>query len=254
MLKILVLFGLLGISSNTFAAYYLDTDKYRECTNTESSGICGALSNASDENGFMCYISLDGADDVCVCNLSDMTFYYGAGCFCENGWYSDPYDGTWAGCDKCPADYPLSDGYNGNSVGNVNSMEDACYRQYSKTEQNITLTLEISMIDEEGGYEPYIIDAICDSGYWTENTYSGYYYEGDDYTCNPVGIYYYSVPNNSREMCPAYVAQSGENLTGQTTGSGTGADSLTDCKIPSTEIFSDNTGTWHYDDGCYYSE
>lgn len=239
----------------------LNPDNYRECTATESKGICGRTSIPNDENGFICYISYDGADDICICNESTVTFYYGAGCYCPDGWYNDPYDGEWAGCQKCPTSYPLSVGVRENdngiySVGNVNSMEDACYREYKQTEQNLTLSLRISMIDEMyGGNDPIIIDAVCDAGYWLEDKLNGYYYSGDnEYACSPVGTEYYSTDGNGRVQCPTYLNPDSELVAGHTTGYGDGADDITDCAIPESVVYADSTGNWVYSGGCNYSK
>ncbi len=203
------------------------------------------------------------ADDVCVCNIADdphISFYWGAGCFCDDGYYLADSNSTE--CTKCPSDYPLSTGFrqtgeNTGSADNWGVDMDACYRNFVVHGQNVSL----DVIEYSYGTQ-YIKSATCANGYYTTenwiNTEYDEYYEDNDgnagYACKPVGEEYYSVANNSREQCPSYVNMSGETVPGHTSGFGDGAASITDCAIAENETFSDATGTFVYEGGCKYSK
>lgn len=224
----------------------LNPDDYRECSNLESIDICGRHSY-NDENGFTCYIHIsDGLDSVCLCNTSGMSFYSDVkACYCDDGYYNDPYDSTYA-CYQCPSQYPLSW-----AKGNVESMEDVCYREYTTRGQNLELNLRISMVNDGSEY-PDIIGAQCDAGYWLAEELESYYDESETYKCDPVGIEYYSTTGNSRARCPMYDGPSGTQLYANTTGYGVGASAITDCAIPESVEFSDASGKWVYDGGCNF--
>lgn len=240
-------------------AWVPDLADYAECSPALTTEVCGFTTNTGEpySDATCLYTPGVAASEFCNCTAKDFVFYYGAGCFCPNGYYNDIYAGPDAfTCQKCPEEYPLSDGYDESteSFGNANSMEDACYRTYKIELETITLTLQFYMIDEESGYDPYVIYAECKPGYWTETNYNetGYYYYGNDEEiyCDEVGTDYYSSGYNSRKQCPPYTNASGASVPGQTDGYGTGADDISDCKIPETEIFNNASGAWKYHGGC----
>lgn len=194
------------------------------------------------------------ADDMCVCNIADdahMHFYWGAGCFCDDGYYLADSNSTE--CTKCPSDYPLSTGFrqtgeNTGSADNWGVDMDACYRNFVVHGQNVSMDIK-----EYSYGTGYIKSVSCANGYYTTENWINTEYDAG-YMCNPVGEEYYSTAGNSREKCPSYVNISGETLFGQTAGAGAGAASITDCTIPESEIFSDETGIFVYDGGCKYSK
>lgn len=198
----------------------------------------------------------EGGDwiDDCICNIYDdphMNFYWGVGCFCDDGYYLADSNSTE--CTKCPSDYPLSTGFrqtgeNTGSADNWGVDMDACYRNFVVHGQNVSL----DVIEYSYGTQ-YIKSVTCANGYYTTENWVNTEYDAG-YMCNPVGEEYYSTAGNSREKCPSYVNISGETLFGQTTGAGAGAASITDCTIPESEIFSDETGIFVYDGGCKYSK
>lgn len=210
-------------------------------------------------NGFQYRYSDEAYDDGCFCNIQNdpnMFFYWGVGCYCNEGYYNESSSSTK--CQKCPSDYPLSMAVsikNGSaSVMNVGAMEDVCYRKYKQKAQNVTLGLQISMIEEEYGDDPYITDVKCDAGYWQSYSFGEFYYYGNVYRCDPVGTAYYSTTDNMRASCPMYVTASGDRIAGQTVGYGSEADDITDCMIPESQQFSDATGKYVYPGGCKYSK
>jgi hypothetical protein len=79
----------------------------------------------------------------------------------------------------------------------------------------------------------------------------------NDTSCVNVTPTYYSdpaAPNNhfGRKQCPSYALSETNSDYGLTTGSGLGADEITDCYVPTTAIYADETGAWSYDQNCYY--
>lgn len=220
-----------------------------------AKSVCGT--NAFDgANGFEYRYSNDAYDDGCFCNLNNdphMVFYWGVGCFCEDGYYN--YSDSSTKCEKCPSDYPFSDGFKFNEDGsgyasNWSNGTDPCYRRYNVSGINVNLGLK------EYIYGSSFIESIkCDAGYYYYD-YVGVgneYDDSADYFCGSVGKEYYSSSNNSRLKCPTYINAAGESVVGQTSGAGTGADDITDCAIPESEQFVDASGIWVYAGGCNYS-
>ena len=124
--------------------------------------------------------------------------------------------------------YTTSNIYNAAAHGTI---KQTC--RYSSSTSSYSICSTTSLVD-------------CDAGYYRVNT--------SDLSCTAVGTSHYSPASSfTRTSCPTYTNPSGGTSYGQTTGSGTGADAITDCKIPETEKFTDSTGSWVYSGGCAYS-
>ncbi|MBO8406936.1 MAG: hypothetical protein IAC77_00550 [Proteobacteria bacterium] len=245
--KLLKICAVVGVTVCAWSsgACAIDLTGYRECKDSESRGICGAVA-FSGENGFECYIQ-DGVDDMCICNSDEMSFVHGHGCFCADGEYNDPYSDDPYACHTCPSRYPLSDGANhleqyGN-YGNSNGMEDSCYRIYTENVNNASCRYQEWAYGGGGD----VLECNCNPGYWSED-FSVY-----DPVCEPVGTGYYSTGKSGRSRCPTYTGPNGTQVVGYTIGYGPGADDITDCMIPESTVFHDATGSYVYSGGCYYS-
>lgn len=247
--KLLKICAVVGVTVCAWSsgACAIDLTGYRECKDSESRGICGAVA-FSGENGFECYIQ-DGVDDMCICNSDEMVFVHGHGCFCADGEYNDPYSDDPYACHTCPSRYPLSDGANyleqyGN-YGNSNGMEDSCYRFYTETVNHAIVRYK----EYAWGTEDYTyaVDMQCEAGYWAA------FVDINNPRCNQVGAGYYSTGTHGRSQCPTYTGPNGTQVVGATIGYGPGADDITDCMIPASTVFHDATGSYVYSGGCYYS-
>ena len=247
--KLLKICAVVGVTVCAWSsgACAIDLTGYRECKDSESRGICGAVA-FSGENGFECYIQ-DGVDDMCICNSDEMVFVHGHGCLCADGEYNDPYSDDPYACHTCPSRYPLSDGANyleqyGN-YGNSNGMEDSCYRFYTETVNHAIVRYK----EYAWGTEDYTyaVDMQCEAGYWAA------FVDINNPRCNQVGAGYYSTGTHGRSQCPTYTGPNGTQVVGATIGYGPGADDITDCMIPASTVFHDATGSYVYSGGCYYS-
>lgn len=247
--KLLKICAVVGVTVCAWSsgACAIDLTGYRECKDSESKGICGAVA-FSGENGFECYIQ-DGVDDMCICNSDEMVFVHGHGCFCADGEYNDPYSDDPYACHTCPSRYPLSDGANyleqyGN-YGNSNGMEDSCYRFYTETVNHAIVRYK----EYAWGTEDYTyaVDMQCEAGYWAA------FVDINNPRCNQVGAGYYSTGTHGRSQCPTYTGPNGTQVVGATIGYGPGADDITDCMIPASTVFHDATGSYVYSGGCKYS-
>ncbi|MDR0727084.1 MAG: hypothetical protein LBF37_03400 [Rickettsiales bacterium] len=232
---IIVLTGLFFIQNATAGTCY-ETD----CTQEQIAAFCGV--NALNFKCIWKKYSGSGDDECdngmpCYCGDSNRIFWYDVGCVCGTGTY-----GTLSGaCTACPSGgtsdianntlitncYTIGDAHNAAAHATVNQI---CY--YSTSTSSYS-TCSISSV------------VSCDAGYYRVNA--------SDQSCVAVGTDYYSVSPFSRTLCPTYTNPSGGSSYGKTTGSGTGADSITDCKIPETEVFNDSAGSWVYEGGCAYS-
>lgn len=153
---------------------------------------------------------------------------------CNSGYYSGLF-----GCVACPADFPMSPPNNTDGIGSCytgtgikndtlhSRYENRCY--YQSTCQNVFLDC---------------LEGYYDAGSATMNM-----------TCTAVGVNYYSVYPSQRARCPSYsYMQNGSIVTGYgtTTGSGTGADNITDCYIPTGKNHKNTIGIFTYKSNCYY--
>ncbi len=180
--------------------------------------------------------------DACRCyNNLDHIFIYGKGCVCREGKYSIYTGGE---CYDCP------DGGMADSVNNIRGVS-GCYKTGIMHSDSAHATVgqicyNTGFDNNPGSYSNCTVSYIisCDPGYYRPTPTS--------LSCVPVGGNYYSVSPLSRALCPTYTNPSGGQSYGITTGSGTGADAITDCAIPPTEVFNDGVGTYNYP-GCWYS-
>jgi len=236
----------------------LDLSNYRaDSANTKD--MCGK-DGRTGATGFQYVISYDGADDGCLCNISDdphMNFYWGFGCYCDDGYYT--VDDRSTKCTKCPSDHPLSDGFSmwSDTQGGANNWGndmDACYRVFSRHDGYASVKLKEYTYDIYSS-DWHVLDMKCDTGYYTDDDWHEVaYYDEYYHKCYPVGEEYYSAENNTRQKCPTYVNAAGQMIAGRTSGAGAGAASITDCTIPESEVFSDATGQYVYHGGCKYSK
>lgn len=224
---VVILMCLMFIPATHAASGYCNS---RTCTYEEEQDTCGP--NATNY-----YCNVESTCLVnCYCYNSNQTFWYDVGCVCKAGTY-----GT-ASCKNCPSGgtsnvtnnsvitdcYTTSNVYSASAHGTI---KQTC--RYSSSTSSYSICSTTSLVD-------------CDAGYYRVNT--------SDLSCTAVGTNRYSPAGSfTSTLCPTYTNPSGGTSYGQTTGSGTGADAITDCKIPETEKFTDSTGSWVYSGGCAYS-
>lgn len=204
--------------------------------------------------GYLCKTFVDsytGSSDVCsqnsdimqtcTCSNTDRLFITGVGCMCKGGYYS-PMAAHNAPCYACPN----GGAFTATSPERSTKISD-CYIVREQYVTNGVATERCAYDEDGGGYTDCVITKLvtCRPGYYQVNT--------SDLVCAAVGTNYYSVLPFDRSLCPPYTNPSGGTSYGQTGGSGTGADAIKDCKIPSSEVFSDSTGSWIYSGGCAYS-
>lgn len=199
----------------------------RDCDYDEELSACGA--NAS---GYTCTVN-NRCIVKCLCDNSNEQFVYNVGCVCKSGTYG-------SSCTACPS--------SGSSAAGSSSITN-CYK-YMNTyvaSAHATLNTLCYYSTGTGGYTNCQSSGSvvsCDGGYYRATTTAT--------SCVAVGTNYYSVSPLSRAICPSYTNNSGTAVTGITTGSGTGADAITDCMIPRSEYFTNSKGNYSYNT-CYYS-
>lgn len=200
------------------------------CSHELNSSMCGekAVGHTCEQD--------NSCNATCGCFDSNKTFWYNVGCVCKSGTYGG------VSCTTCPSGGTSNAGNNSAitdcyKVSNVSSasahgtIKQTC--RYSSSTSSYSICSTTSLVD-------------CDAGYYRVNT--------SDLSCTAVGTNRYSPAGSfTSTLCPTYTNPSGGTSYGQTTGSGTGADAITDCKIPETEKFTDSTGSWVYSGGCAYS-
>ena len=200
------------------------------CDSIEAEMSCGP--NAT--GGYICMVE-STCEVQCKCPNANQEFWFNQGCFCKGGFYG------MMSCTACPS--------GGTSDGANNLMVTSCYTSSNVHSDSAHATVKqiCYYSTSTNSYSSCSVSSVvsCDAGYYRVNA--------SDMSCTSVGANYYSVSPFSRSLCPTYTNPSGGSSYGQTTGSGTGADAATDCKIPESEVFSDSAGSFVYSGGCSYS-
>lgn len=197
------------------------------CSSSEDADACGP-----DARGHKCEIN-SRCVYKCTCTSSNKEFQYNVGCVCKSGTYG-------SSCTACPS--------SGSSAAGSSAITN-CYK-YMNTyvaSAHATLNTLCYYSTGTGGYTNCQSSGSvvsCDGGYYRATTTAT--------SCVAVGTNYYSVSPLSRAICPTYTNNSGSAVTGITTGSGAGADAITDCMIPRSEYFTNSKGSYSYNT-CYYS-
>ena len=277
------LFGCLFLCSlvvqKSYAACQLSYNpNYSGCNGpavvTSGTGTCSFGNNKSVPAGsYICGETwcTNSANTIFVAQSISMTnkkFY----CVCKSGYYGDVSTGNDSSCTACPSG-GTSSATNGALLNPVitNTEEGDCYSSTEKDvsygtstkkcywsnafvstricEGNICKNYASSSYKPACCYGDYNVSCTetlktCDAGYYRASS--------SDLYCTAVGGEYYSSNGSlSRTRCPTYTNPSGGTSYGKTTGSGTGADAITDCKLPNTEVFSETAGSFVFEN-CYY--
>lgn len=251
---------------------------YSLCNNgpamvTSGSGVCSFGSKSVSAGAYICgdteCINSDNTIFVAQSmSMANKKFY----CVCKSGYYGDVSTGNDSSCTACPSG-GTSSATNGALLNPVitNTEEGDCYSSTEKDVSYGTSTQKcywnnafvstricdgfICRNYASSSYKPaccygdYNVSCTetlktCDAGYYRASS--------SDLYCSAVGGEYYSSNGSlSRTRCPTYTNPSGGTSYGKTTGSGTGADAITDCKLPNTEVFSETAGSFVFEN-CYY--